>query len=211
MRHPSRYMITSNATRDEDSDRVFEALGPRPRGSSIRDMVFRVATTQMQTSQASRDRDDAEPNAFVRLHSLLAREGPQPLFSHSHALGMHYLQGREDPSNAAVSRPMVPWESDATRYDASRSQPRPSTRRGRSEHSLSQSSLQYGLLLHQFHATVFLVLSCVFTGVPSAMMSAQQPFTNYDVISCNDLQDFNAVLVQLACLEPDLEAKLCTG
>lgn len=145
MRHPSRYMITSNATRDDDHQ-VLASLGSP--GTSLRDMVFRVATTHIQASQAlqNRDRDGSEPNAFVRMHSLLAREGPQPLFSQSHSLGMPNFQARDDPANAAAFQTMAPWETERARYDGSRPQPRPSTRRGRSDHSMGQSSLQYGPL-----------------------------------------------------------------
>lgn len=136
-------MVTSNATRDDDHQ-VFASLGSP--ATSLRDMVFRVATTQMQASQAlqSRDRDDSEPNAFVRMGSLLAREGPQPLFSQPHSLGMPHLQLRDDPANAAAFQTMAPWDTERARYDGSRPQPRPSTRRGRSEQSMGQSSLQYG-------------------------------------------------------------------
>lgn len=145
MRHPSRYMITSNASRDDDHQ-VFASLGSP--GTSLRDMVFRVATTHIQASQAlqSLDRDGTEPNALVRMHSLLAREGPQPLFSQPHTLGMPHFQARDDPANAAEFQTMVPWETDRARYDGSRPQSRPSTRRGRSDHSMGQSSLQYGSL-----------------------------------------------------------------
>lgn len=139
MRHPSRYMVSNSATRDEDHH-VFASLGSS--GTSLRDMVFRVATTQMQASQGlqSRERDDSEPSAFVRMGSLLAREGPQPLFSQPHSLGMQQLPARDEVVNAAAFQAMAPWETVRARYDGSR----PSTRRGRSEQAMGQSSLQYG-------------------------------------------------------------------